>query len=114
MAYLAPHGGDPNAANARCRTSAKPAERHRGRFANARLPRPPGFNERRVGDKPWFIRKLDRLTPAQIAALRTDYQSRRESLQAVDEGVASMVEALRRRGDAPQPALPRRSAQAGA
>ena len=99
VAYLAPHSGGPNPANARCKGSAKPAARHRGRFANARLPRPPGFNERRVADKPRFIRNLDRFNSAQIAAIRTDYQCRRESLQAVDEGVASMVEALRRSGE---------------
>ena len=46
VAYLAPHGGGPNPRGGRCRGSAKPADRHRGRYANARLPRPPGFNER--------------------------------------------------------------------
>lgn len=99
VAFLAPHAGGPNPVNGRCRGSAKPAERHRGRFANTRLPRPPGFNERRVGDKPGFIRRLHRFTRADIASIRTDYQCRREALQAVDEGVASMVGALRRSGE---------------
>ena len=99
VAYLAPHGGGPNPRGARCRGSAKPADRHRGRYANARLPRPPGFNERLVRDKPAYIRRLHRFTQADLARIRTNYQCRRESLLAVDEGVALMVEALRRSGE---------------
>ena len=50
-------------------------------------------------DKPAYIRRLNRFTPADIARIRTDYQCRRESLLAIDEGVALMVEALRRSGE---------------
>ena len=99
VAYLAPHSGGPNPRGGRCRGSAKSADRHRGRYANARLPRPPNFNERLVRDKPPYIRRLHRFTAADIARIRTDYQCRRESLLAVDEGVAVMVEALRARGE---------------
>ncbi len=99
VAYLAPHSGGPNPRGGRCRGSAKPADRHRGRYAGARLPRPPGFDERLVRDKPAYIRRLHRFTAADIARIRTDYQCRRESLLAVDEGVALMVEALRSRGE---------------
>ncbi len=98
VGYLAPHDGGQNDGPRRCRGSAKPAPRHRGRFADARLPRPSGFNERDVSDKPESIRRLSRLNSGQVAKIRTAYQCRRESLLAVDEGVGAMVDALRRKG----------------
>ncbi len=97
VAYLAPHAGRPD--GGRCARSAKPARRHSGDYARARLPRPPGFNERDVSDKPRFIRRLRRLDSRGIARIRTDYQCRRESLRAVDEGVGAMVAALRAKGE---------------
>jgi arylsulfatase A-like enzyme len=99
VAYLAPHAGGPNDGQQRCLGSAKPAPRHRGAYAGAPLPRPPGFNEPDVSDKPAFIRKLPRLNSRQIAGVRTKYQCRRESLLAVDEGVGAMVAALRAKGE---------------
>lgn len=95
VAYLAPHGGGPNDGARRCNGSAKPAPRHREAFRGARLPRPPGFNEADVSDKPASIRRLPRLGDREITKIRTDYQCRRESLLAVDEGVGAMVAALR-------------------
>ena len=89
VAYLAPHCGraEPRPER-RCRGSAKPAARHRGAFAPRRLPRPPGFNERRRARQAAApSAALPRLTPAEVARIRTDYQCRRESLLAVDEGV---------------------------
>jgi N-acetylglucosamine-6-sulfatase len=97
VAYLAPHGGGPHHAQQRCVT--KPAPRHRRAYAGAPLPRPPGFNERDVSDKPAFIRKLPRFNSQQVADISRDYQCRRESLMAVDEGVGAMVEALRAKGE---------------
>ena len=99
VAYLAPHAGGPNDGQQRCLGSAKPAPRHREAYAGAPLPRPPGFNEPDVSDKPAFIRELPRLDSRQIERISTDYQCRRESLLAVDEGVGAMVEALRAKGE---------------
>ncbi len=97
VAYLAPHGGGPN--DARCGGYAKPAPRHHGAYAGAALPRPPGFDEPDVSDKPAFIRRLPRLDRPEIARIRTEYQCRRESLLAVDDGVGGMVAALRAKGE---------------
>lgn len=101
VAYLAPHGGGPNDGG-RCVGSAKPAARHRGRFANATLPRPPSFNERDVSDKPVSVRGLPRLDAQEIRQIRLRYQCRRASLLAVDEGVERMVQALRSAGELDQ------------
>jgi N-acetylglucosamine-6-sulfatase len=99
VAYLAPHSGQPDDSRARCFHSAKPARRHRGAYAHAPLPRPPSFNEADVSDKPAGIRGRPLLGAEDIAHIREDYQCRRESLLAVDEGVSAIVDALRSTGE---------------
>ncbi len=89
----APHGDNiPNG-------PATPAPRHAGMFAGAQAPRTPSFNEADVSDKPPPIRNLPLLTGAQIAAIDREYQTRLESLQALDEGIARIVETLAARGE---------------
>ena len=56
--------------------------RLRGRAAAALA----GFNEADVSDKPNFIRRRPRLTPARVAAVEENYSQELESLLAVDEG----------------------------
>jgi N-acetylglucosamine-6-sulfatase len=97
VAYLAPHGGGPR--TKRCGGSAKPAPRHRGRFKDAPLPKPPSFNERDVSDKPAYIQRLRRFGKKKVRKITTAYRCRRESLLAVDEGVGRIVEALRGVGE---------------
>jgi N-acetylglucosamine-6-sulfatase len=99
VGYNAPHAGGPDDASARCAGSAQPAPRHRKAFVDAPLPTPPGFNEEDVSDKPAFIQGLQPLTSGRIDRIRTDYQCRRESLLAVDEGVGAIVAALRSTGE---------------
>ena len=91
VATLAPHrdsGGPP-----------RPAPRHAGAFAQARLPRPPSFNEKRVGDKPAFVRGTRRLSSERIRALTQLHRGRLRSLLAVDDLVERVVEALRDTGE---------------
>jgi N-acetylglucosamine-6-sulfatase len=84
----APHGGSgPNG-------PPTPAPRHQGLFAGATAPRTPSFNEADVSDKPAAIRNRPPLTAAQIAALDREHQLRLEALQAVDEAVERIVDAL--------------------
>ncbi len=97
VAYLAPHGGGPR--TARCAMAPKPAQRHVGRFEGARVPRGGSYDEPDVGDKPSSIRALGRLTPQDQANVDRAYKCRRESLLAVDEGVAGIVDELRARGE---------------
>jgi N-acetylglucosamine-6-sulfatase len=78
----------------------RPAPRHRGRFAQAALRRPPGYNEADLSDKPWFVGRWNRpLTPRRNAAIRTRMRERWESLLAVDEAVAAIVRELSRTGE---------------
>jgi arylsulfatase A-like enzyme len=93
MAVSAPHAqGTPNGAPI-------PAPRHLGTFAGATAPRIPSFDEADVSDKPPHIRNLPLLTAGKIAAIDRQYQARLEALQAVDEGVARIIDALAARGE---------------
>jgi arylsulfatase A-like enzyme len=89
----APHGD--NVRNG----PATPAPRHVGMFAGATAPRTPSFNEADVSDKPPPIRNMPLLTDAQIAAIDHEYRTRLESLQAVDEGIAQIIDTLAVRGE---------------
>jgi N-acetylglucosamine-6-sulfatase len=70
------------------------APRHEGMFADATLPRPPAFDEADVSDKPAFIRMIPPLDAEAIDRLEREYQRRLRSLQAIDDMVARIVEAL--------------------
>jgi N-acetylglucosamine-6-sulfatase len=88
----APHGVDRNG-------PAIPAPRHAGMFAGAQAPRTPSFNEADVSDKPPPIRNMPLLTTAQIAAIDSEYQTRLEALQALDEGIGQLIDTLAARGE---------------
>jgi N-acetylglucosamine-6-sulfatase len=78
----------------------RPAPRHKGRFAEARLRRARSYDERDVSDKPAFHRRWRRpLTPRGHVAIVTRMRERWESLLAVDEAVASIVAQLRASGE---------------
>ncbi len=97
LSYNAPHSGlpDPPAdVEHRCRGNAKPAQRHLSAFENEPLPAPPSLNEADIADKPPSLRNTLPLTPFQLEAIRNIYTCELASLQAVDEGVAEIVETL--------------------
>jgi N-acetylglucosamine-6-sulfatase len=76
----------------------RPAPRDLNRFDHRRLPRPPSFNEARIGDKPPFLRD-HRLHGNDIRRLTHLYRSRLESLLAVDNSVSRLIQTLRRTGE---------------
>ena len=88
LTYPAPHVGRPSTA----------APRHRGLLATAPLPADPSFNEADVRDKPRIIRRRSRMDPFAAGVVATAYRQQLESLLSVDEGVAQVIEALRRTG----------------
>ncbi len=75
-----------------------PAPRHVGLFPTAQAPRTPSFNEADISDKPAYVQQLPLLTDADIAAMDEEYRLRLESLQAVDEMVAAIVNTLQSTG----------------
>jgi N-acetylglucosamine-6-sulfatase len=74
------------------------APRHLGMFADAALPKSPAFDEADVSDKPAFIRAIPPLDEERIARLEDEYRRRLDSLQAIDDMVASIVSALKAGG----------------
>lgn len=103
VTYFAPHAGnpvdsdDPQGYPATLR-GPSPAARYRDAFANVPLPRPKSFNEANVADKPPAVRRRPRFTGGLRDAITEMYRQELESLQSVDQGVAAIVDALRRSG----------------
>ncbi len=87
VAPTAPHG------------PATPAERHEGEFAEEEGPRPPSFNEEDVSDKPSHVGDSNLLSDEEISEIDDYYRQRLESMLAVDEMVASLVEELEAAGE---------------
>ena len=99
VAFLANHAGGPREPDdPRGLATPVPAPRYKDAFKDAPLPRPPDFNEADVSDKPRVIRNRPLLTAADIAAIRENWQQRRETLLAVDDAVEAIVNALRAKG----------------
>jgi N-acetylglucosamine-6-sulfatase len=85
----------PNAPHA----PAIPAPRHIGSFNGLPLWRPASFNESDFNDKPLALRSLiPKLSPKDISRVDQFRKSQLESLQAVDEAVGSVLDALEAKG----------------
>jgi N-acetylglucosamine-6-sulfatase len=95
--YTAPHSGGNPSTNppANCDGTAQPAPRHATALDAEALPQPPSFNEADVSDKPADIQNRDPITANQRNNLTRQYRCRLESILSVDEGVGSIIDALR-------------------
>jgi N-acetylglucosamine-6-sulfatase len=71
-----------------------PARRDEHTFDGIRATRLPSFNEKNVADKPPWIRKLPRLSDAKKAKIDKRAEKRAETLQALDDLVAGIVNKL--------------------
>ena len=100
VGFLAPHGGAPREDDDPT-TIGTPAvaPRHKDLFATVPLPRPPSFSEADMSDKPAAFRNRRRIGAPAANRLRENYQQRLESLVAVDEAVASILDMLVRTGE---------------
>ena len=104
VSYTAPHAGqedeeDGQAPGADCDNTAQPAPRHAQAFVSEPLPRPPSFDEADVSDKPAAIRDLAPLGADAISNVTRRYRCRLASLLHVNEGVDSILDALRDAGE---------------
>jgi N-acetylglucosamine-6-sulfatase len=98
--YTAPHRGGPvDPDDPRRPGTPSPAPRHRDAYAGVRMPRHPNFNEKSMYDKPQVVADRPRLSPEFAAGVEENWRQEIESLMSVDEGVAQIVEALRRNGE---------------
>lgn len=96
--FVAPHGDcyDPSRPN--CSAPPTPPHRYRDIYPDLTLPTmtKPSYNERWMGDKPKWMRKLPAPDPTYLQLLFTQ---RVRALAAVDEAVADIVESLRVSGE---------------
>jgi arylsulfatase A-like enzyme len=76
----------------------KAAYRHRQLFLDARAPQTPSFNEADVSDKPSGIQGNPLLTDEDIIKLNELYINRLQSMQAVDELIPQLIQALEKTG----------------
>src|SRR5262249_59461180 len=73
---------------------ATPATRHAGSFSGVPPWRPPNYNEADVSDKPAWLRAIAPWGPTKQANTDAFDQKQLESLQAVDEAVAALLQPL--------------------
>jgi arylsulfatase A-like enzyme len=90
--YNTPHG------DYRSPNGAQPLSRHYDSALKTRMPRPAGFNEADVADKPSFVQALPHLTRQEQEQINVRWQKDLESLRGVDDGVGAIVKALKRTG----------------
>jgi N-acetylglucosamine-6-sulfatase len=74
---------------------ATPAPRHANLFADVNLPQTKSFNEEDVSDKPQYIRQNPTLNSRNLRRIERFYRRRLQSLQAVDESIASLIATLK-------------------
>ena len=77
---------------------ATPAPQDSQAFVGLKAPRDPSFDEADLSDKPQYIRDLAKLTTRAQAQIDVLNRRRAQSLQAVDRGVAQLVDELRANG----------------
>jgi N-acetylglucosamine-6-sulfatase len=75
-----------------------PAPRHENLFPDLKAPRTANYNESDVSDKPAYIKNRPQLNQKTQDTIDEDYRKRLQSLQAVDEGIESIVNTLKASG----------------
>lgn len=94
---LAPHSEKPRP-KVPLERNPRPAPRHFDRFLKAPFTRTPSFNERRIRDKPRFLRRAP-MTELTIGKIEKRYRDRLGSLLAVDELLERVVAAIESQGE---------------
>ena len=80
-------------------TPATPAPRHAKLFSGADLPKPESFNEKRVGDKNGWIKRLEPLSRTQIDEMEKLYRDRLRVMEGVDEMLGDVLSELDAQGE---------------
>ena len=99
VSQYAPHGGTPVESDDPALATPAVPPRWRNFYAGEPTLKDPSFNEANVSDKPTYVRSAPPLTTDVQAQLKEVNAQRLESLRAVDQSVAHIVEALRAAGE---------------
>jgi arylsulfatase A-like enzyme len=76
-----------------------------GQWKSEPLPRPPSFNERRIGDKPDWVSQHPPFGPERISALKWGWRCALASLATVDRGVGNLIDRLAAQGELSRTAI---------
>jgi N-acetylglucosamine-6-sulfatase len=98
----APHGSggrQPGRCSGRGTRAAKPDPLDMDAFRQAPLPHPPSFNERRLGDKPAFLRHARPLSRETKQEVTGEWRCALASLVGLDRSVAAVYHAVKRKGE---------------
>jgi len=75
-----------------------PAPRHETWFLDVKAPRTPAFNETDMRDKPRWLRNRKALRQLQVSTIDEDFRMRAQAVQAIDEMIGRLRDALAARG----------------
>jgi N-acetylglucosamine-6-sulfatase len=78
---------------------ARPAPRHSTMFPSRGAPRTPAFDEDNIEDKPRHMKRIPRFGSATVSAIDNEYRNSLRALQAVDEMIEKVVQALTAQGE---------------
>ncbi|MGH3146919.1 MAG: sulfatase family protein [Rubrobacter sp.] len=76
-----------------------PAERHKDEFPGIKVPRPPSFNERDMGDKVRWVRTGPRFSGKEVREMDSLYRDRLRSMLSVDDMIGRLVKELGKNGE---------------
>jgi arylsulfatase A-like enzyme len=99
VSQYAPHVGAPTEADDPAIATPAVPQRWKNFYASTPLPKDPNFNEADVSDKPAYVRNKRLLSATMQAQLKESNAQRWESLRAVDESVADIMNALQASGE---------------
>ena len=94
VAYSAPHGNELTSGPCTGQSPVPPDAETLHRFAGEKLPRPPGFNEADVTDKPPEVARLPRLDAVRINELAKRWRCTLAAMSEVDVGVGQLMSEL--------------------
>lgn len=97
--FYPPHNGTPAEPDDPRITTPAVAPRWRDFYAGRQFAKGPAYNEADVSDKPSYVRSKIRITANMEAQLTEASQQRLESLEAFDEAVGNMLDALTAAGE---------------
>ncbi len=100
VAHIAPHATS-QTARGPCGVGGLPLPERGalGQWKSEPLPRPPSFNERRIGDKPDWVSQHPPFGPKRIRALKWGWRCALASLATVDRGVGNLIDRLAAQGE---------------
>jgi N-acetylglucosamine-6-sulfatase len=95
----APHTANQSNPHGPCSRAPMPEPTDRNLFRRAGLPKPPSFNEKRMNDKPSFLRSAPRIRLDERRLIRKNWRCGLASLRGVDRGVGHVYDAVKDAGE---------------